>query len=146
MGMYEVCLRFNVFAYFQDILAGCKEALSLSSHSGVILQRLNSSPLQKSCFMGSSSGESGPGLSEEVSASVSSAGSISDINAKHTSLFAARPSRTESEKASFSSWWCRSCKFPHVFVCEKKACCTIFWYVEGRVHVIVLTAWFVCGC
>uniref|UniRef100_A0A671X7K1 mRNA export factor GLE1 n=1 Tax=Sparus aurata TaxID=8175 RepID=A0A671X7K1_SPAAU len=87
----------------EDILAGCKEALSLSSHSGVILQRLNSSPLQKSCFMGSSSGESSPGLSEEVSASVSSAGSISDINAKHTSLFAARPSRTESEKASFSS-------------------------------------------
>ncbi|XP_036954523.1 nucleoporin GLE1 isoform X1 [Acanthopagrus latus] len=83
----------------EDILAGCKEALSLSSHSGVILQRLNSSPLQKSCFMGSSSGESSPGLSEEVSASVSSAGSISDINAKHTALFAARPSRTESEKA-----------------------------------------------
>ncbi|KAM9360177.1 mRNA export factor GLE1 [Symphorus nematophorus] len=83
----------------EDIMAGCKEAFSLSSHSGVILERLSSSPLQKSCFLGSSSGDSSPGLPEEISASVSSAGSIPDINGKHATLSAALPLRTESEQA-----------------------------------------------
>ncbi|XP_035513910.1 nucleoporin GLE1 [Morone saxatilis] len=83
----------------EDILAGCKDGLSLSSDSAVILQRLSSSPLQKSCFLGSSSGDSSPGLSEEISASASSTGSIPDINGKHTTLSAAPPLRAESEQA-----------------------------------------------
>uniref|UniRef100_A0A8C4GQL5 mRNA export factor GLE1 n=1 Tax=Dicentrarchus labrax TaxID=13489 RepID=A0A8C4GQL5_DICLA len=88
----------------EDILAGCKDGLSLSSDSAVILERFSSSPLQKSCFLGSSSGDSSPGLSEEISASASSTGSIPDINGKHTTLSAAPPVRAESEQASLSSW------------------------------------------
>ncbi|XP_070690606.1 mRNA export factor GLE1 [Pempheris klunzingeri] len=80
----------------EDILAGCKEALSLSSHSGVILERLGSLPLHKSSFLGSSSGDSSPGLSEEIPASVSSTGSIPNI--KHSGLCAAPPLRPESEQ------------------------------------------------
>ncbi|KAM7415587.1 hypothetical protein PAMA_017892 [Pampus argenteus] len=70
----------------EDILAGCKEALSLSSHSGVILQRLGSLPSQRSCFLGSSSGDYSPGFSEENPASISSKGSVPDITAKHATL------------------------------------------------------------
>lgn len=88
----------NISVFLQDILAGCKEALSLSSHSGVILERLSSSPLQKSCFLGSSSGDSSPGLSEVISASVSSSGSNPDINTKHCTLSAVRT--LDSEQAS----------------------------------------------
>ncbi|XP_074495601.1 mRNA export factor GLE1 isoform X2 [Sebastes fasciatus] len=73
----------------QHILAGCKEALSLSSHSGVILERLSSLPLQKSCFLSSSSGGSSPGLSDEISTSASSSGSIPDLNGRHATLSAA---------------------------------------------------------
>ncbi len=86
--------------FLQDILAGCKEGLSLSSQSGVILERLGSLPQQKSGFLGSSSGDSSPGLSEEISASVSSTGSIPDISAKHATLSAAPSLRIESEQAS----------------------------------------------
>ncbi|KAE8291750.1 Nucleoporin GLE1 GLE1-like protein [Larimichthys crocea] len=82
-----------------DILAGCKEALSLSSHSGVILERLSSSPLQKSCFLASGSGDCSPGLSEEILGSISSTGSVPDINGKHSTLSAALPLRTVSEQA-----------------------------------------------
>uniref|UniRef100_A0A665WRQ4 mRNA export factor GLE1 n=1 Tax=Echeneis naucrates TaxID=173247 RepID=A0A665WRQ4_ECHNA len=46
-------------------MAGCKEAVTLSSHSSIILERLSSLSLDKSCFLGSSSGHSSPGLSEE---------------------------------------------------------------------------------
>ncbi|XP_074495600.1 mRNA export factor GLE1 isoform X1 [Sebastes fasciatus] len=73
----------------EHILAGCKEALSLSSHSGVILERLSSLPLQKSCFLSSSSGGSSPGLSDEISTSASSSGSIPDLNGRHATLSAA---------------------------------------------------------
>ncbi|XP_037632575.1 nucleoporin GLE1 isoform X2 [Sebastes umbrosus] len=73
----------------QHILAGCKEALSLSSHSGVILERLSSLPLQKSCFLSSSSGGSSPGLSDKISTSASSSGSIPDLNGRHAALSAA---------------------------------------------------------
>ncbi|XP_076587226.1 mRNA export factor GLE1 [Chaetodon auriga] len=83
----------------EDILAGCKEALSLSSHSGLILDRLSSVPQQKSCFLGSSSGDSSPGLSEEILTSASSSGSVPDINVKHTTPSADPPLRTESEQA-----------------------------------------------
>ncbi|XP_071339931.1 mRNA export factor GLE1 [Trachinotus anak] len=72
----------------EHIMAGCKEDISLSSHSAMILARLSSSPLQKSFCMGSSSGDSSPGLSEETPASVSSIGSVPDINAKHNTLSA----------------------------------------------------------
>lgn len=101
--MNVVHLSFNVSVYFQDILAGCKEALSLSSHSGVILERLSSSPLQKSCFLASGSGDCSPGLSEEILGSISSTGSVPDINGKHSTLSAALPLRTVSEQASVTS-------------------------------------------
>uniref|UniRef100_A0A8C9ZIK6 mRNA export factor GLE1 n=1 Tax=Sander lucioperca TaxID=283035 RepID=A0A8C9ZIK6_SANLU len=81
----------------EHILAGCKEALSLSSTSGIILERLGSSPLQKSRFLGSGSGDSSPGLSEEISSSVSFTGSTSDLNAMHTTLSSAPSSKTERE-------------------------------------------------
>ncbi|XP_034728778.1 nucleoporin GLE1 [Etheostoma cragini] len=82
----------------EHILAGCKEALSLSSTSGIILDRLATLPLQKSCFLGSSSGDSSPGLSEEISTSVSFTGSTSDLNAMHTALSSAPSSKTEREQ------------------------------------------------
>lgn len=80
-------------------MAGCKETVSLSPHSGVILERFSSSPLQKSSFLGSSSGDSSPGLSEEIPTSISFTGSIPDINTKHATFSAAPPLRTESEQA-----------------------------------------------
>ncbi|XP_032371467.1 mRNA export factor GLE1 isoform X2 [Etheostoma spectabile] len=83
----------------EHILAGCKEAFSLSSTSGIILERLCTLPLQKSCFLGSSSGDSSPGLSEEISASVSFTGSTSDLNVMHTALSSAPSSKTEREQA-----------------------------------------------
>ncbi|XP_054466906.1 mRNA export factor GLE1 [Anoplopoma fimbria] len=83
----------------EDILAGCKDPLSLSSHSGLILERLGPVPLQKSCFLSSSSGGSSPGLSEENSASVSSSGSIPDLNARHSALSAAPSLNAEREQA-----------------------------------------------
>uniref|UniRef100_A0A7N6BGM5 mRNA export factor GLE1 n=1 Tax=Anabas testudineus TaxID=64144 RepID=A0A7N6BGM5_ANATE len=84
----------------EHILAGCKEAVSLSSHCGVILERISSSPLQRSSFLGSSSGDSSPGLSEEIPASVSSRGSIPDVNSKHTTLSAAPSLKTEREQVN----------------------------------------------
>lgn len=81
--MNEVYLRLNVCVCLQDILAGCKDAVSLSSHSGLILEHISSLALQRSSFLGSSSGECSPGLSEEIPASVSSMGSIPDVNTKH---------------------------------------------------------------
>ncbi|XP_040898513.1 nucleoporin GLE1 [Toxotes jaculatrix] len=83
----------------EHIMAGCREATSLSSQSGVILERLHSSPLQRSCFLGSSSGESTPGLSEEIPASISSTGSVPDISAKHSTLSAAPSLKADREQA-----------------------------------------------
>ncbi|XP_038560361.1 nucleoporin GLE1 [Micropterus salmoides] len=80
----------------EHILTGCKETFSLSSHSGIILERLGSLPLQTSSFLGSISGNSSP---EEISASVSSTGSIPDLNAKQAALSTAPPLRTESDQA-----------------------------------------------
>ncbi|GLD61418.1 nucleoporin GLE1 [Lates japonicus] len=82
----------------EHILAGCKEAISLSSRSGVILERLSSSPLQKSGFLGSSSGDSSPGLSEEIPAPGSSTGSVYDINNKHNTLSTALTLKAEHEQ------------------------------------------------
>ncbi|XP_069580273.1 mRNA export factor GLE1 isoform X1 [Brachyistius frenatus] len=81
----------------EDILSGCKEALSLSPRSGVVLERLGSLPLHRSGFRGSSSGGSSPGLSEELPASIFSSGSIPDssISTKHSPLSAAPPSSNE---------------------------------------------------
>ncbi|XP_067428730.1 mRNA export factor GLE1 [Thunnus thynnus] len=84
----------------EDILAGCKEAISLSSHSGVILQRLGSLPPQRSCLLGSSSGDSSPGLSEQIPASISSTGSIPDITAKHTTLSVTTSLKSEHEQVN----------------------------------------------
>ncbi|XP_030000246.1 mRNA export factor GLE1 isoform X1 [Sphaeramia orbicularis] len=63
----------------EDILAGYNEAPSLSPYSGVVLERLGSLSLQKSCFAASSSGDSSPGLSDEIPASISSTGSVPSI-------------------------------------------------------------------
>ncbi|XP_049435355.1 mRNA export factor GLE1 [Epinephelus fuscoguttatus] len=83
----------------EHILAGCKEAVILSSHSGVILERLGSLPLQNSSFLSSSSRDSSPGLSEEISASVSSTGSIPDLTTRHATLSAAPSLKVEREQA-----------------------------------------------
>ncbi|XP_008298095.1 mRNA export factor GLE1 [Stegastes partitus] len=82
----------------EHILAGCKDVLSLSPHSAVILERLSSLPLQKSSFLSSSSGDSSPGPSEEILASVSSTGSISDINTRNVSLSAAPSLKNQLEQ------------------------------------------------
>uniref|UniRef100_A0A7N8XD22 mRNA export factor GLE1 n=1 Tax=Mastacembelus armatus TaxID=205130 RepID=A0A7N8XD22_9TELE len=79
----------------EHILAGCKEALSLSPHTGIILERLNSSPLQKSGFLTSHSGDSSPGLSEEIPTTSFSSGSISDINAKQNTISTALSLKAE---------------------------------------------------
>nr|XP_046241837.1 mRNA export factor GLE1 [Scatophagus argus] len=79
----------------EDIMAGYKESFSLSSHSGVILQHLSSSSPQKSSFLGPTSEDSSPGLSEEIWASVSSTGSMPDSSAKHTTHLL----KAESEQA-----------------------------------------------
>lgn len=68
----------------EDILAGCKEELSLSPGSGVILERIRFVPCKRSCFQASSSGDSSPGLSEEIPASISTRESIADGNTKQT--------------------------------------------------------------
>lgn len=83
-------------SFLQDILSGCKDVLSLSSRSGVVLERLGSSPLQKSCFLSCSPRGSCAGLSGENSTSASSSGSICEL--------LGRPSASaESEQASLSS-------------------------------------------
>lgn len=61
----------------QHILAGCKETVSLSSHSAVILERIDSASLHRSSFLDSSSADL-----EEIPASVSSSGSTADLNGK----------------------------------------------------------------
>ncbi|XP_074527277.1 mRNA export factor GLE1 [Halichoeres trimaculatus] len=84
----------------EDILAGCRDVLSLSPHSAVVLERLGPLPPQTSrSFLGSGSEDSSPGLSDETSASASSTGSIPDINGRSSMLYSAPPVRTESEQA-----------------------------------------------
>ncbi|XP_061586632.1 mRNA export factor GLE1 [Cololabis saira] len=55
----------------EDILAGCKESLSLSSNTGIVLERLSSLSLQKSSFLDSSSRDTSTVLSEGTSAAAS---------------------------------------------------------------------------
>uniref|UniRef100_A0A3Q3XAM6 mRNA export factor GLE1 n=1 Tax=Mola mola TaxID=94237 RepID=A0A3Q3XAM6_MOLML len=85
----------------EHILAGCNEVAVLSSQSGVILERLSMSPRQTSGFQRSNSGESSPGLSEEISASVSSTASNPDTDSKHSTLSAAWHLQAKSEQASY---------------------------------------------
>ncbi|MEQ2208526.1 hypothetical protein XENOCAPTIV_004910 [Xenoophorus captivus] len=68
----------------EHILAGCKETLSLSSHSAVILEQIDSKSLHKSSFLDSSSADS-----EESPASVSCSASTADLNGKLTTLSSA---------------------------------------------------------
>ncbi|XP_017283254.1 nucleoporin GLE1 [Kryptolebias marmoratus] len=77
----------------EHILAGCKETLSLSSHTGVILERIDSVSLQKSSFLDSSVD------SEETPASVSSTGSISDLNNKITAFSSTLCFKNEQKQA-----------------------------------------------
>lgn len=79
----------------QDILAGCKEVFSLSPRSGLILERLSSTLSQESRSQVSGSGESCPGFSEEIAASVSS------TESKHSAPSAARPLTDDSEPTSY---------------------------------------------
>ncbi|KAF3695365.1 Nucleoporin GLE1 GLE1-like protein [Channa argus] len=68
----------------EDILAGCKEALSLSPYSGVMLEHMTFSPFKRS-FQAPRSGDSSPGQSEEIPALISTRESIPDVNTKqHT--------------------------------------------------------------
>ncbi|KAM6931335.1 mRNA export factor GLE1 [Xenentodon cancila] len=71
----------------EDILAGCKDTLSLSSNSGIVLERLSSPSLQKSSFLDSSSRGSGTVFSAETSASAS----VADLSAPDTAHTAAPP-------------------------------------------------------
>uniref|UniRef100_A0A3Q0RQ68 mRNA export factor GLE1 n=1 Tax=Amphilophus citrinellus TaxID=61819 RepID=A0A3Q0RQ68_AMPCI len=83
----------------EHILAGCKDTLTLSPNTGVVLERLSSVPLQKSSsFLGSRSGDSSPVLSE---VSISSTGSIPDIGARPATLSASSSLKNEREQAIF---------------------------------------------
>ncbi|KAF3851492.1 hypothetical protein F7725_013264 [Dissostichus mawsoni] len=64
---------------------------SLGGHPGASLRLA----LQKASFLGSSSGDSSPGLSEDIFTSLSSTGSIPDLNARRTPSL-----KTEREQAS----------------------------------------------
>ena len=94
-------LRSNTLVFSQHILAGCNEVAVLSSQSGVVLERLSMSPRQLSGFQRSNSDESSPGLSEEISASVSSTASNPDTDSKHSALSAAWHLQAKSEQASY---------------------------------------------
>uniref|UniRef100_A0A3Q0RQ87 mRNA export factor GLE1 n=1 Tax=Amphilophus citrinellus TaxID=61819 RepID=A0A3Q0RQ87_AMPCI len=84
----------------EHILAGCKDTLTLSPNTGVVLERLSSVPLQKSSsFLGSRSGDSSPVLSE---VSISSTGSIPDIGARPATLSASSSLKNEREQANKS--------------------------------------------
>ncbi|XP_068166957.1 mRNA export factor GLE1 [Antennarius striatus] len=83
----------------EDILEGCKEALCLSATCGATLDRLNSSFLENSCFLSSSSGDLSPVVPPEISTSASSTGSLSCNNGKHTTIPKSLPLRVGSEQA-----------------------------------------------
>lgn len=85
----------------QDILAGCKEVFSLSPRSGLILERLSSTLFQESHSQVSGSGDSCPGFSEEIAASVSSTESNAVVASKHSTPSAARPLTDDSEPTSY---------------------------------------------
>lgn len=70
----------------------------MSSHCGIVLDHLGSLPLQKSCFLSSSSGDSSPGLSKEIPASCSSTGSIPDTNANQGPALKTEPEQAVSDE------------------------------------------------
>ncbi|KAG7490961.1 nucleoporin GLE1 [Solea senegalensis] len=82
----------------ENIMVGCKETICLSSHSGILLERLSSSTLQKSFCLDSISGYSSPGLSEEIPASFSSTGSVSDTNRRQNTHSNGLSGKTEHEQ------------------------------------------------
>ncbi|XP_013870068.1 mRNA export factor GLE1 [Austrofundulus limnaeus] len=77
----------------EHILAGCKENLSLSPHTGVILERIDSVSLQKSSFL-----DSNVDL-EETAASASSTGSSTDLNNKHNTTSSVLSLRSDNKQA-----------------------------------------------
>ncbi|PWA17072.1 hypothetical protein CCH79_00013270 [Gambusia affinis] len=81
----------------EHILAGCKETPSLSSHSAVILERIESRSLNKSSFLDSSSIDF-----EEKPASVSSLESKADLNSKISSLSSTPPLKNQPKDVSGS--------------------------------------------
>ncbi|KAM4746659.1 mRNA export factor GLE1 [Anableps anableps] len=82
----------------EHILAGCKETVSLSSHSAVILERIDSQSLLKSSFLDSSSIDL-----EDIPASVSSSGSTADLNDKLSALSSAPSLKNHQKDVSGSS-------------------------------------------
>ncbi|XP_008416011.1 mRNA export factor GLE1 [Poecilia reticulata] len=81
----------------EHILAGCKETPSLSSHSAVILERIDSRSLSKSSFLDSSSIDF-----EEKPASVSSSESTADLNSKISALSSAPSLKNQPKDVSGS--------------------------------------------
>ncbi|KAM8866300.1 mRNA export factor GLE1 [Synchiropus picturatus] len=70
----------------EDIMMGCKEVLILSPQSETMLKRLSSLSNQRSSSQGLSSGKSSPGLSEEITDSLSSLAPSSDVSVKNNTL------------------------------------------------------------
>uniref|UniRef100_M3ZKT9 mRNA export factor GLE1 n=1 Tax=Xiphophorus maculatus TaxID=8083 RepID=M3ZKT9_XIPMA len=81
----------------EHILAGCKETPSLSTHSAVILERIDSRSLNKSSFLDSSSIDF-----EEKPASVSSSESKADLNSKISSLSSTPSLKNQPKDVSYT--------------------------------------------
>lgn len=94
----------HLSVFVQHILAGCKETPSLSSHSAVILERIESRSLNKSSFLDSSSIDF-----EEKPASVSSLESKADLNSKISSLSSTPPLKNQPKDVSNTLKLLRCC-------------------------------------
>ncbi|KAJ8388746.1 hypothetical protein AAFF_G00129790 [Aldrovandia affinis] len=81
----------------EDILSECNAQPSLSPLSGVILKRLSTRPLQKTCSLGSASRDSSPGLSEDVFVSSSAPTSPRFLATAPLSPLASLPSPSSTE-------------------------------------------------
>lgn len=73
----------------------------MSPRSGLVLERLSSTLSQESHSQVSGSGDSCPGFSEEIAASVSSTESNPVVASKHSTPSAGRPLTDDSEPTSY---------------------------------------------
>lgn len=71
----------------------------MSPQSVAVLERLSSLSLQKSSFVDSSARDSSPVFSEETPASLSSTGSITDLNRRHAALSATSSLKNQLDQA-----------------------------------------------
>lgn len=94
----------HLSVFLQHILAGCKETPSLSTHSAVILERIDSRSLNKSSFLDSSSIDF-----EEKPASVSSLESKADLNSKISSLSSTPSLKNQPKDVSYTLKLLRCC-------------------------------------